>query len=260
MKVGWNQNQWRYSQGESLEMTSWGWLMRFEKGRKQKCIYRWSHLFQFAQEILTFMNALKLEVAWSGKLTRSLNLMKSRVIWEILNDFKKCHQLKILLVILHQTWHRYKGKCWFHLMWQNENHDARNKHCTNVDIITRYIFGLFWFDELQPSWSLQLITQPARYLKMIVIKWPSVSVTAYLSSNWNAPQLEILTSSVSAVVPPLSRAQPLTTTICPVSWVTPLSLMQEVPGNRPSLVTQIAFIFAVSRLSLRVWYCKCIFL
>ena len=77
---------------------------------------------------------------------------------------------------------------------------------------------------------------------MIVIKLSSVSVTAYLSSNWNAPQLEILTSSVSAVVPPLSRAQPLTTTICPVSWVTPLSLMQEVPGNRPSLVTQMALL------------------
>ena len=101
------------------------------------------------------------------------------------------------------------------------------------------MFGLLIFVELQPSWSLQLITQPLRYLKRIVMRSSScVFVTPYLSSNWKAPQFEILTSSVSAVVPPLSRAQPLTTTSCPVSWVTPLSLMQEVPGNRPSLVTE----------------------
>ena len=106
------------------------------------------------------------------------------------------------------------------------------------------MFGLFIFDELQPSWSLQLITQPARYLERIVMRSSScVFVTPYLSSNWKAPQLEILTSSVSAVVPPLSRAQPLTTTSCPVSWVTPLSLMQEVPGNRPSLNSRIALLY-----------------
>ena len=67
-------------------------------------------------------------------------------------------------IVLCQTW---QTKTWWivdYVMWKND--DVKNKDWTNIEIITRFIFGLLRFDALQPSWSLQLITQPARYLNM----------------------------------------------------------------------------------------------